>query len=160
MAAAPPGGGKEKEKEAEAPRFGQADPTRSMAALRKKCPALYGRRSVGALLEEKELDSLDQEPGPGAYFGPESNGFSAIGKQKFSRHKTEPSVPFAKTGWTEWKGVFITKGHRPANAGEGIPGPGSTFQDLCTLDLEHGAGMSKSNRFSKKDLVTQSPGPK
>jgi hypothetical protein len=65
-------GEKKEEVEEKVYKFGQGDKSRSTAALKKRCPALYTTRSVGALMEERELDSMDQEPGPGAYFGPTS----------------------------------------------------------------------------------------
>ena len=75
--------------------------------LRDKYPALYGRPSAGAEMERRELEALDQEPGPGAYFGPDSQGFSSLGAQRFSSKKSEPAVKFAKTGEFEFLSFFL-----------------------------------------------------
>ena len=102
-------------------------------AKRARLPALYGSLSISQKMEKEELERLDQMPGPGAYFGPESQGFSAIGGQRFSKFRTEPTRSFAKTGWDSWKRVFITKGHRPADAGTGVPPPNTYFKDISNL---------------------------
>jgi len=132
------------------------------AALREKFPALYGKESVASLIEKKELESLDLEPGPGAYFGPDSSGFSAMGDQRFSQKKTEPGVKFARTGWKEWERVFITKGHRPADAGHDVPGAGRyrSMEDLSTLAGDTGVAMPKGKRWTKKQHSSASPGPR
>ena len=41
---------------------------------KEKFPALYSQPSVSSKIERKELESLELEPGPGAYFGPDSAG--------------------------------------------------------------------------------------
>ncbi|CAD7952302.1 unnamed protein product [Amoebophrya sp. A25] len=132
------------------------------AERKSKFPSLYGKESAAAIIERKELESLDVEPGPGAYFGPDSSGFNALGGQRFSRCRSEPSVSFARTGWNEWKGVFVTKQHRPANAGGDVPGAGTYYDSidqLSTMNVESGVEMPKANRFPKKAYSSASPGP-
>eukprot|EP00391_Amoebophrya_sp_Ameob2_P007716 CAMPEP_0178994934 /NCGR_PEP_ID=MMETSP0795-20121207/7564_1 /TAXON_ID=88552 /ORGANISM="Amoebophrya sp., Strain Ameob2" /LENGTH=319 /DNA_ID=CAMNT_0020687219 /DNA_START=268 /DNA_END=1224 /DNA_ORIENTATION=+ len=133
------------------------------AERKSKFPSLYGKESVAAIIERKELESLDVEPGPGAYFGPDSSGFGALGNQRFSKSRSEPSVSFARTGWHEWRGVFVTKQHRPAKAGDDVPGADTYFENymeqLSTMNGESGVEMPKANRFPKKAYSSASPGP-
>ncbi|CAD7925999.1 unnamed protein product [Amoebophrya sp. A120] len=132
------------------------------AERKQKFPSLYGKESAAAIIERKELESLDVEPGPGAYFGPDSSGFNALGNQRFSRCRSEPSVKFAQTGWHEWRGVFVTKQHRPAKAGDDVPGAGTYFDSidqLSTMNVESGVEMPKAQRFPKKAYSSASPGP-
>lgn len=57
--------------------------------------------------------------------------------------------------------MFITRQHRPANAGDDVPGAGQyrSMKDLSTLNLETGVAMPKGKRWKKKDHMSASPGP-
>ena len=45
----------------------QGAPPGVNSELRKKLPALYGKRSIAAEIEENDLAAVEQEPGPGEY---------------------------------------------------------------------------------------------
>jgi len=78
--------------------------------------------SVQAQLELNDIPEFANEPGPGHYFGPESEGFSALGQQKFSKCPSAPQIGFAKTGWDQWNGILISKNHNKTYVGKDSPG--------------------------------------
>lgn len=67
--------------------------------------------SIQSQLELNDIPESANEPGPGHYFGPESIGFSALGKQKFSKCRSAPEISLPKTGWDNWEKVIISKAH-------------------------------------------------
>merc|ERR550537_47806 len=77
-------------------------------------PSISREISVQAQLDANDVPEFANEPGPGHYFGPENHGFSSLGNQKFSKCPSAPEVKFAHTGWQEWRGVVISKGHSNA----------------------------------------------
>merc|ERR1719326_356963 len=74
-------------------------------------PSLSREISIQAQLEANDVPEFANESGPGHYFGPENNGFSSLGQQKFSKCASAPEIEFARTGWQEWRKVIISKGH-------------------------------------------------
>mmetsp|Transcript_127686 Transcript_127686/g.272252 ORF Transcript_127686/g.272252 Transcript_127686/m.272252 type:complete len:326 (-) Transcript_127686:56-1033(-) len=74
--------------------------------------ALYRTPSHQSQLELNDIPDFANEPGPGHYFGPGSIGFSAIGKQRFSKNMSAPELSFPRTNWNKWEGVIISKGHQ------------------------------------------------
>jgi len=73
---------------------------------------LYRTPSHQSQLELNDIPDFANEPGPGHYFGPGSIGFSAIGKQRFSKNASAPELSFPRTNWNKWEGVIISKGHQ------------------------------------------------
>eukprot|EP00441_Pelagodinium_beii_P027074 CAMPEP_0197659256 /NCGR_PEP_ID=MMETSP1338-20131121/46871_1 /TAXON_ID=43686 ORGANISM="Pelagodinium beii, Strain RCC1491" /NCGR_SAMPLE_ID=MMETSP1338 /ASSEMBLY_ACC=CAM_ASM_000754 /LENGTH=322 /DNA_ID=CAMNT_0043236093 /DNA_START=92 /DNA_END=1062 /DNA_ORIENTATION=+ len=67
--------------------------------------------SIQSQLELNDIPESANEPGPGHYFGPESIGFSALGKQKFSKCRSAPEISLPKTGWDNWEKVIVSKAH-------------------------------------------------
>jgi len=80
-----------------------------------------------------DVSEYANEPGPGHYFGPESVGFSSLGKQKFSKCQSAPEVGFAKTGWDSWGKVRISGAHEKTFIGNSSPGHVYTLPDPATL---------------------------
>lgn len=74
--------------------------------------ALYRTPSHQSQLELNDIPDFANEPGPGHYFGPGSIGFSAMGKQRFSKNASAPELSFPRTNWNKWEGVIISKGHQ------------------------------------------------
>lgn len=85
-------------------------------------PPANSEVSIQAQLEANDVPEYANEPGPGHYFGPENNGFSSLGEQKFSKCPSAPEIGFARTGWQEWKKVMISKGHEGAMKLRDSPG--------------------------------------
>lgn len=85
-------------------------------------PPLHHEMSIQAQLEANDVPEYANEPGPGHYFGPENNGFSSMGKQRFAKCASAPEFEFARTGWQEWKKVIISKGHEGAYKLRDSPG--------------------------------------
>lgn len=85
-------------------------------------PSINKEMSIQAQLEANDIPEYANEPGPGHYFGPENNGFSSLGPQKFAKCPSAPEIGFAKTGWQEWKKVIISKGHEGAYKLRDSPG--------------------------------------
>lgn len=126
--------------------------------------ALYGTPSVFNLQRE-DVGDVD-EPGPGQYFGPESAGFHALGQQRFSRNRSEPSVSIARTGWKDWSKVYITKGHVSNSYGVGTPGvgtyrkePGQLSELNTTSGRKVGNGLRPGLEASLGVDPYGSPGP-
>lgn len=65
--------------------------------------------SVSAQLELNDIPESAHEPGPGHYFGPDSQGFNAMGKQLFSKCRSAPEVSLPRTGWENWQKVTVSK---------------------------------------------------
>lgn len=85
-------------------------------------PPAQGDVSIQAQLEANDIPEYANEPGPGHYFGPENNGFSSMGNQKFAKCASAPEIEFPRTGWDEWRKVIISKGHEGAYMLRDSPG--------------------------------------
>lgn len=74
--------------------------------------------SVQFQLDVNDIPESANEPGPGHYFGPESSGFSSLGKQKFAKCRSAPEISLPRTGWDNWSKVIISKGHNDTFLGK------------------------------------------
>ncbi|OLQ05347.1 hypothetical protein AK812_SmicGene11479 [Symbiodinium microadriaticum] len=77
--------------------------------------------SVSAQLELNDIPESAHEPGPGHYFGPDSQGFNALGKQMFSKCRSAPEISLPRTGWDEWQKVTVSKASQGTNLGRESP---------------------------------------
>lgn len=120
--------------------------------------------SRASQLDANDIPDSADEPGPGHYFGPESNGFSSLSVQRFSKNRSEPVISMAKTSWKEWGKVYITKGHVAGMKGKDAPGVGTYLSNkqLSTL----GKAAPKMGTSLRQDLASTlgvdpycSPGP-
>lgn len=141
-----------------------------MKATRRRLdqPPVNRELSIQAQLELNDVSEFANEPGPGHYFGPENNGFSSMGQQKFAKCPSAPEIEFARTGWQEWKKVIISKGHEGAYKLRDSPGAvywqteqgelpeGSLNKKTCVI----GTGQRPDLSMSLGMNPDGSPGPK
>ncbi|CAJ1336370.1 unnamed protein product [Effrenium voratum] len=123
--------------------------------------------SVSAQLELNDIPESAHEPGPGHYFGPDSQGFNAMGKQMFSKCRSAPEVSLPKTGWDNWQKVTVSKAAEAT--GRGRESPSCAYTVPTTLDVAsrkddgsfHGFGSSNRPDLSLSLGVDPhgSPGP-
>lgn len=85
-------------------------------------PGCSQNQSVQHLLELGDVPESANEPGPGHYFGPDSQGFSSLGPQRFAKHRSAPNISLPRTGWNDWEKVCISKVHSRSMAGRESPG--------------------------------------
>lgn len=85
-------------------------------------PSVGREVSLQAQLEANDIPEFANEPGPGHYFGPDNNGFSSLGNQKFAKCPSAPEIKFPRTGWQGWHKVIISKGHEGAYKLRDSPG--------------------------------------
>lgn len=88
--------------------------------------------SIQSKLEQNDIPTSANEPGPTHYFGPDSQGFSSLGRQKFSKCVSAPEISLPRTGWNEWETILVTKAHQ--NAYKGRCSPGAKYEIPSTLD--------------------------
>jgi len=133
-----------------------------MKATKKGQPAAQRELSIQAQLEANDVPEYANEPGPGHYFGPENNGFSSLGPQKFAKCPSAPEIEFARTGWQEWKKVIISKGHEGAYKLRDSPGAvydigeGSLDKKTCVMGTSQRPDLCLSLGMNPEG----SPGPK
>merc|ERR1719326_2524712 len=125
-------------------------------------PSLSRDISIQAQLEANDVPEFANEPGPGHYFGPENNGFSSLGNQKFAKNASAPEIEFARTGWQEWKKVIISKGHEGAYKLRDSPGAVYDLGDHCLnkKTCVIGTGQRPDLSMSLGMNPDGSPGPK
>merc|ERR1719326_793148 len=125
-------------------------------------PSLSRDISIQAQLEANDVPEFANEPGPGHYFGPENNGFSSMGPQKFAKNASAPEIAFARTGWQEWKKVIISKGHEGAYKLRDSPGAVYDLQgdSLNKKTCVIGTGQRPDLSLSLGMNPDGSPGPK
>lgn len=119
--------------------------------------------SIQAQLEANDVPEFANEPGPGHYFGPENNGFSSLGPQKFAKCASAPEISFAPTNWQDWQKVIISKGHEGAfklretnDIKKGYELPEGLNQKTCVI----GTGQRPDLSMSMGMNPAGSPGPK
>mmetsp|Transcript_21647 Transcript_21647/g.50602 ORF Transcript_21647/g.50602 Transcript_21647/m.50602 type:complete len:297 (-) Transcript_21647:17-907(-) len=100
-------------------------------------PAAGATLSVHLELSVSDSEVAGGEPGPGHYFGPNSPGFTSMGRQAQSKSFSSPSISLSRTGWDDLKVVRISKGHDKGQVGRDSPGlvygsPPSTLQGKGT----------------------------
>lgn len=101
----------------------------------------HQKRSAQHELELEDVPESANEPGPGHYFGPESQGFSALGKQSFAKYRSAPCISLPRTGWNDWEKVCISKTHSKSYAGRDSPGAAYDVSgQLCKLTTVFGSG--------------------
>jgi len=118
--------------------------------------------SIQAQLEANDVPEFANEPGPGHYFGPENNGFSSMGKQRFAKCASAPEFEFARTGWQEWQKVIISKGHEGAYKLRDSPGAVYDLPNdsLSKIGCVVGTGQRPDLSMSLGMNPDGSPGPK
>jgi len=116
-----------------------------------------GGMSMQTLLEMNDIPEAANEPGPGHYFGPESVGFSAIGRQRFSKNASAPEISLPRTGWDSWEKVRVSKSHSKAYVGRDSPGAAYDVTGLLNQKTTK-IGTSKRPPLSVVD-PHGSPGP-
>jgi len=115
--------------------------------------AIYGEASIQAQLDAANIPETAKTPGPGHYFGPGNAGFSSFGVQKFAKCPSAPEWGMPRTGWDQWRGVRISKGHEKALKGSCSPPPDTYNYNLDTLD-----GVSTKIGTSERPDLTRSLG--
>ncbi|CAE8724502.1 unnamed protein product [Polarella glacialis] len=100
--------------------------------------------SIQNALDLGDMPETANEPGPGHYFGPESKGFSSLGKQHFSKCNSAPVISLPKTGWKQWEKIQISKGH--LGASQGRQSPGALYEVQSSIDLKSGTKIGTSLR--------------
>jgi len=121
----------------------------------KESCALYSRPSLQTLLEFNDIPDFANEPGPGHYFGPGSQCFSSLGKQKISGSKSSPEIGFAHTGWKEWENVLVTKGHAETMKGRVSPGPAYSSDGLSKKATVFGAPNLRPDQRQASEPASQ-----
>lgn len=104
-------------------------------------PSIQKEASIQAQLEANDVPEFANEPGPGHYFGPENQGFSSFGNQKFAKCASAPEIQFPRTGWDGWRKVIISKGHEGAYKLRDSPG--------CVYEMPHSSLGDKATSFPK-----------
>lgn len=126
----------------------------SISARAEAVPAFAGMpldlASVSAQLELNDIPESAHEPGPGHYFGPDSQGFNAMGKQLFSKCRSAPEVSLPRTGWENWQKVTVSKASASTNLGRESPSCAyhvpSTMDIQARIDDGSFQGFGSSNR--------------
>eukprot|EP00931_Biecheleriopsis_adriatica_P065524 TRINITY_DN40039_c0_g1_i1.p1 TRINITY_DN40039_c0_g1~~TRINITY_DN40039_c0_g1_i1.p1 ORF type:complete len:315 (-),score=54.95 TRINITY_DN40039_c0_g1_i1:81-986(-) len=116
--------------------------------------------SALTLLDQNDVPESANEPGPGHYFGPESVGFSALGKQKFSKCASAPEVSLPKTGWDNWEKVIVSKAHE--GTGKCRTSGGALYEvgsELNKLTTKFGTSLRPDLAASLGVDPAGSPGP-
>jgi len=101
--------------------------------------------SIQSQLELNDIQESANEPGPGHYFGPESIGFSSLGKQKFGKCRSAPEISLPKTGWENWEKIIVSSAHARSGAGKCRTSAGAKYEILSGLE-QNGAKIGTSLR--------------
>lgn len=97
---------------------------------------IHSGPSLQTQLELNDIPEFASEPGPGHYFGPGSQGFSALGEQRMAKAPSAPELSFPRTGWDEWSKVLISKGHSNSPAFLGKTSTGHEYSPPDTLNTK------------------------